>query len=61
MGRPYKCPRCSSTETTWKGYRRLKEGKVRLRKCKSCGRKFTSRHTEEIVEVVQDEQPAVQT
>jgi len=42
MGRPYKCPKCSSTHTSWKGYRILKTGKVRLRKCKQCGRKFTS-------------------
>jgi len=43
MERPYKCPNCSSKETTWKGYRKLKDGKVRLRKCKKCGRNFTSR------------------
>ena len=42
-GRPYTCPYCSSTETIWKGYRLVKAGRVRLRKCKSCSRKFTTR------------------
>ena len=42
-GRPYKCPYCGSTETTWKGYRVRKEGKVRLRRCRKCKRKFTTR------------------
>ncbi|MFC1896643.1 hypothetical protein ACFL0Q_08320 [Thermodesulfobacteriota bacterium] len=43
MGRPFQCPYCKKTETTWKGYRKLVEGKVRLRECKNCGRKFTTR------------------
>ncbi len=43
MGTAHKCPNCSSKETTWKGYRKLKDGKARLRKCKKCGRKSTSR------------------
>ena len=42
-GRPYTCPYCSSTETIWKGYRLVKAGRVRLRKCRSCNRKFTTR------------------
>ena len=35
------CPRCSSPEASSKGYRKLKVGKVRVFKCKKCGRKFT--------------------
>ena len=42
MGRPYKCRYCGSTDTIWKGYRMLTAGRVRLRKCKACGRKFTT-------------------
>jgi transcriptional regulator NrdR family protein len=42
-GRPYKCPYCRGSQTIWKGYRPLKAGKVRLRQCTSCGRKFTSK------------------
>jgi ribosomal protein L37AE/L43A len=45
MGRPYQCPKCKSTNTSWKGWRPLTNGKVRLRKCRNCGRKFTSRIT----------------
>ena len=41
MARPFKCPYCRSIQTTWKGYRVLAKGRVRLRKCKQCGRKFT--------------------
>ena len=48
-GRPYKCPKCSSTNTTWKGYRKRREGKVRLRKCRDCKRKFTTRQFAETV------------
>ncbi len=49
-GRPYKCPYCESTETIWKGYRPLTTGKVRLRQCRKCRRKFTSRqHTSTLV------------
>jgi len=46
-GRPYTCPNCSSTRTIWKGYRIVRAGRVRLRRCKDCGRKFTSRRFEE--------------
>ena len=42
-GRPYKCPRCGSTRTSWKGYRPLKNGRVRLRRCRACKRKFTTK------------------
>jgi len=44
MARPYKCPACGSTRTIGKGYRKLNAGQVRLRKCKSCNRKFTTRN-----------------
>jgi transcriptional regulator NrdR family protein len=43
MGRPFKCPWCSSNKTIWKGYRKLKDGKVRLRRCQKCNKKFTTR------------------
>jgi len=46
MARPYKCPYCARTNTIWKGWRRLADGKVRLRKCRACGRKFTTKHRE---------------
>ena len=42
-GRPYKCPYCHGTKTIWKGFRPLKDGKVRLRQCTKCRRKFTSK------------------
>lgn len=35
------CPRCSSPEVSGKGFRKLKAGKIRVFKCKKCGRKFT--------------------
>lgn len=35
------CPRCSSSEVSSKGFRKLKVGKVRVFKCKKCDRKFT--------------------
>jgi uncharacterized Zn finger protein len=35
------CPRCSSHEVRSKGFRKLKTGKVRVFRCKKCGRKFT--------------------
>jgi transcriptional regulator NrdR family protein len=41
MVKTFKCPYCRSTQTTWKGYRKLVKGRVRLRKCKKCGRKYT--------------------
>jgi transcriptional regulator NrdR family protein len=43
VGRPYKCPYCSSTRTSWKGWRRRQDGKVRLRRCQVCKRRFTTR------------------
>jgi len=43
MPRPFKCPYCGGTRTIWKGYRPLVEGRVRLRKCRACGRKFRTR------------------
>lgn len=45
MGRPYKCPYCRGIHTIWKGYRVRAADRVRLRKCKDCGRKFTTRRT----------------
>lgn len=41
MVRPFKCPYCSSTRTTWKGYRKTQEGTKRIRKCSKCNRRFT--------------------
>jgi transcriptional regulator NrdR family protein len=43
MGRPYKCPHCKSTNTIWKGHRKLRNGRVRLRKCQQCNKKWTTR------------------
>jgi ribosomal protein L37AE/L43A len=42
------CPRCSSPEVSGKGFRKLKAGKVRVFKCKKCGRKFTPRAHDKI-------------
>ena len=53
-GRPYKCPYCSSTKTMWKGYRTRQDGRVRLRRCKDCGRRFTTRA---VVSVAMRENP----
>ena len=42
MGRPYTCPYCGVMgESLAKGFRYNKSGKVRLRRCKSCGRRWT--------------------
>jgi len=42
-GRPYKCPYCNiAGENVAKGYRYNKSGKVRLRRCKACGRRWTT-------------------
>jgi len=41
------CPRCSSAEVLRKGFRKLKAGKVRVFKCKKCGRKFTPKPHDE--------------
>jgi len=41
-GRPMKCPHCGSTKTVSKGYRKTATmGARKLRKCKSCNRRFT--------------------
>lgn len=37
----YKCPECGSMDSVWRGYRYNKSMKKRMRKCKSCGIKFT--------------------
>lgn len=37
----YVCPKCGSQDSVWRGYRYNKSVKKRLRKCKSCGTKFT--------------------
>lgn len=41
MVRPFKCPYCGSTSNQSKGFRYNKAGAVRLRRCNSCGRKWT--------------------
>ena len=42
MARPYKCPHCGTVgQSTAKGFRYNKAGKVRLRRCRSCGRRWT--------------------
>jgi transcriptional regulator NrdR family protein len=44
-GRPYKCPYCSSTNTTSKGKRVTKNAGIRkIRYCKDCKRKFTPKN-----------------
>jgi hypothetical protein len=44
-GRPVKCIHCGSTDTTSKGARRTKTLGIRkIRRCKSCGRRFTPRN-----------------
>lgn len=40
-GRPHKCPYCEATTSVAKGFRYNRAGKVRLRRCKSCGRRWT--------------------
>jgi transposase-like protein len=37
----YKCPKCGSRDSVWRGYRYNESGKKRLRKCKNCGAKFS--------------------
>ena len=45
MGRPFKCIFCGSLETVSKGVRRNKTvGDRRVRRCKSCHRKFTPKN-----------------
>ena len=46
VGRPYTCPYCSSTNTVWKGYRKRNKDRVRLRRCRECMRRFTTRVVE---------------
>ena len=41
MARPYKCPYCGSSKSIAKGFRRNQGGKVRLRQCKGCRRRWT--------------------
>lgn len=44
-GRPVKCIHCGSTDTTSKGARHTKTMGIRkIRRCKSCGRRFTPKH-----------------
>jgi len=40
-GRPHKCPYCDATKSVAKGFRYNQAGKVRLRRCKECGRRWT--------------------
>ena len=40
-GRPHKCPYCEATKSVAKGFRYNRDGKVRLRRCKVCGRRWT--------------------
>ena len=40
-GRPHKCPYCEATRNVAKGFRYNRSGKVRLRRCKQCGRRWT--------------------
>ena len=48
-GRPVKCIHCGSTATTSKGARRTKTLGIRkIRRCKSCGRRFTPRNQKPI-------------
>lgn len=43
MGRPFKCP-CGASNSVAKGFRKTKTIGVRqVRRCRSCGRKFTPR------------------
>ncbi len=43
MGRPFKCPYCGvSGKSVAKGFRYNKSGKVRLRKCRACNRRWTA-------------------
>ena len=41
-GRPHKCPYCGATTSVAKGFRYNKSGKVRLRRCKGCKRRWTT-------------------
>jgi len=58
MGRPHKCPYCSSTQTVSKGVRKTKTMGVRmLKRCKACGRKFTPKHQPESLEARNPKEP----
>jgi transcriptional regulator NrdR family protein len=53
-GRPVKCIHCGSTETASKGSRTTKTLGIRkIRRCKSCGRRFTPKNQK----LVQPEAP----
>ncbi len=45
MARSFKCPNCKGTHTTWKGYRQTLEGTKRIRICKDCKKRFTTKMT----------------
>jgi len=45
MARPFKCPYCKQTNTTWKGYRKTIEATKRIRICRNCNRRFTTKIT----------------
>ena len=48
-GRPVKCIHCGSTDTTSKGARKTKTMGIRkIRRCKSCGRRFTPRNQKSV-------------
>jgi hypothetical protein len=44
-GRPVKCIHCGGTDTTGKGARKTKTMGIRkIRRCRSCGRRFTPKN-----------------
>jgi transcriptional regulator NrdR family protein len=43
MARPFKCPYCNKTNTTWKGYRKTLTGTKRIRICRNCKKRFTTK------------------
>lgn len=52
-GRPVKCPYCGSTETRPKGFRKTASlGLRRIRKCRSCTRRFTARQAGKPTKVI---------
>ena len=51
MARPFKCPFCGSMDNVNKGVRKTKTmGLRKIRRCKSCGRKFTPRYQQALAE-----------
>ena len=52
MGRPYTCPYCGvAGKNVGKGYRQTKTmGLRRIRRCRSCGRKFTPKHQKPFIQ-----------